>query len=412
MSQYDWIIQGGRVIDPANDIDGHHDVAIASGKIVAVGERLDAGLAAKVYDATGNVVTPGLVDLHTHTYHRVTPLGIDADHFCLGRGVTTAVDTGSAGYDTFPGFRAFAVEPAQTRLLAFLNISRIGLAVGRSTDGDEPGELEAMKLISGDKCVACARENEDLIIGVKVRLSASIADNGRNEPEAYRHSREAAEELGLPLMTHHSFSSVPLEACPGTLRAGDIYTHCFHGFDSTVIDLSSRRVHDVVLEAKRRGVVFDLGHGMGGFNYKVAEICIEAGIWPDAISTDMHTLTCDGPAYDMPTVMTKMIALGVPLHEVIRASTITPAEAIGWGDRIGTLGVGREADVAVLNFDEIDMELEDTIGQMRRIEHRLTAVAVWRAGEPGAITQPRLFPNPVQIDKGRSLAPQAVVRDD
>lgn len=411
MSQYDWIIQGGRVIDPANDVDRQLDVAIADGKIATVGDHLDVDLAAQVYDASGQLVTPGLVDLHTHTYDQVTPLGVDADHFCLGRGVTTAIDTGSAGYDTFPGFRRFAVEPAKTRLLAFLNISRIGLAVGRSTDGDEPGELEAMKLISSDKCVECVKGNEDIIIGVKIRLSASIADKGRNESAAYRHSQEAAEELGLPLMTHHSFSSVPLEECPGSLKAGDIYTHCFHGFDSTVIDLSSHEVHKVVLAAKRRGVIFDLGHGMGGFNYRVAEICIDAGLWPDAISTDMHTLTCDGPAYDMPTVMTKMVALGMPLYEVIRASTITPAQAIGWGDRIGTLGIGRKADIAVLSFDEIDMELEDTIGQMRRIERRLTAAAVWRAGTPGAITYPRRFPNPEQIDKARSLAPQAVVRD-
>ena len=411
MSEYDWIIQGGRVIDPANDVDGHLDIAIAAGKIAVVGQNLDVALAAHVFDASGKLVTPGLVDLHTHTYDRVTPLGIDADHFCLGRGVTTAIDTGSAGYDTFPGFREFAVEPARTRLLAFLNISRIGLAVGRSTDGDEPGELETMKLISRDKCVECARGNEDIIIGVKVRLSASIADDGRNESAAYRQSQEAAEELGLPLMTHHGFSSVPLEECPGTLRVGDIYTHCFHGFESTVIDVSSRQVHDAVLAAKSRGIRFDLGHGMGGFNYKVAEICIGADIWPDTISTDMHSLTCDGPAYDMPTVMTKMIALGMPLHEVIRASTITPAQAIGWGDRVGTLGICREADIAVLSFDEIDMELEDTIGQMRRIERRLAAAAVWRAGVPGAITRPRKFPNPEQIDKGLSLAPKAVVRD-
>lgn len=412
MSKTDWVIQGGHVIDPANDVDTRCDVAIANGKIAAVGENLPVEGAAQVFDARGKLVTPGLVDLHTHTYDRVTPLGIDADSFCLGRGVTTAVDTGSAGFDIFPGYRRFAVEPSKTRLLAFLNISRIGLAVGRSTDGDEPGELEAMKLISSEKCVECARENEDIVIGVKVRLSASIADNGKNEAGAYRHSQEAAERLSLPLMTHHSFSTIPLEACPGHLRKGDIYTHCYHGFDSTVVDSLSRQVHDAVLEAKSRGVIFDLGHGMGGFNYRVAEICIEAGLWPDAISTDMHTLTCDGPAYDMPTVMSKMIALGMPLKDVIRASTIGPAEAIAWGDRIGTLGVGREADVTVLSFDEKEMGLEDTIGQMRKIDRLFVAEAVWRAGERGEMTRPDIFPNQVQIDKGRAAAEKAVVRDD
>lgn len=411
MSQYDWIIQGGHVIDPANDIDGQMDVAIVGDKIAAIGENFDASQAANVFDASGKLVTPGLVDLHTHTYNRVTPLGVDADHFCLGRGVTTAVDTGSAGYDIFPGYRAYAVELSKTRLLAFVNISRVGLAVGRSTAGDEPGELEALKLISGEKCVDCAKENSDIVIGVKVRLSASISDNGKNEPEAYRQSLEAAQKLGLPLMTHHSFSSIPLEECPGDLGKGDIYTHCFHGFETTVIDPSTGQVHDAIPAAKERGIYFDIGHGMGGFNYKVAEICIEAGIWPDAISTDMHTLTCFGPAYDLPTCMTKLLALGMPLNQVIRASTITPAESIGWGDRIGTLGVGREADVAVLSYDQTDMELEDTIGQMRHIDRLLVAEGVWRAGEPGTITRPDPFPNQSQIDKGRVIAPKAVVRD-
>ena len=411
MSEYDCIIRGGRVIDPANGVDGQYDVAIANGRIAAVEEQLNADSVAQAYDARGKLVIPGLVDLHTHTYDQVTPLGIDADHYCLGRGVTTAVDTGSAGYDIFSGFRRFAVERSKTRLLAFLNISRIGLAVGRSTDGDEPGELEAMKLISSDKCVECIRENEDILIGVKVRLSASIADNGCNESEAYRQSLEASQVTGLPLMTHHSFSTVPLEDCPGDLRAGDIYTHCFHGFETTVVDPQSRRVHPAVLEAKDRGILFDIGHGMGGFNYTVAEICIAAGIWPDAISTDMHTLTCEGPAYDMPTVMTKLIALGMPLDEMIRASTIGPAEAIGWGDCIGTLGVGREADVTVLSLDEADLELEDCIGQMRRIDRRLVAAAVWRAGEPGTITEPKQFPNAEQIDKSRANAEKALVRD-
>ncbi|MDP6506286.1 MAG: hypothetical protein QF886_21865, partial [Planctomycetota bacterium] len=178
-NELDLIVRAGRVFCAVTGLDGPGAVGVRDGRIVAAGQDVGAS-ASRTLDFPDDLLLPGLVDLHTHTYDQVTPLGIDADHYCLGRGVTTAVDTGSAGYDTLPGFRRFAVERSQTRLLAFLNISRIGLAIGRSTDGDEPGELEAMKLISSDKCVESIRDNEDILIGVKVRLSASIADNGRN----------------------------------------------------------------------------------------------------------------------------------------------------------------------------------------------------------------------------------------
>ena len=178
-----------------------------------------------------------------------------------------------------------------------------------------------------------------------------------------------------------------------------------------MVDSSSRQVHDAVLEAKSRGVIFDLGHGMGGFNYRVAEICIEAGLWPDAISTDMHTLTCDGPAYDMPTVMSRLLHLGMPLPELIRCSTINAAAAIGWEDRIGTLGVGREADICVLEMEEVDMNLEDCHGQMRRIAQRLVPHAVWRAGAPGRITRPRRWQDPEKIALAREWYARLVVSD-
>ena len=410
--EFDWLIRGGRVIDPANGVDGPFDVGISNGRIAAVGADLDSGSARNIYDAGGKLVTPGLVDLHTHTYHLATPLGIDPDHYCLGRGVTTAVDTGSAGCDTFPGFRAFSVERFRTRILAFLNISRAGLAVGGATDKDAAGELESAKFIHAEDCAACIRANRDILIGVKVRLSASIADKGRNEALAYREAREAAAAAGTPLMVHHTFSTVPLQDAPGEMRRGDVYTHCYHGYESTIIDPQTRAIHPSVTEARERGVLFDIGHGMGAFNWTVAEICAAMGFWPDAVSTDMHSLTCEGPGYDLPTVMSKLLHVGMPLNEVVRASTVTAAASIGWQDRVGTLGVGREADVAVLSLNEVDVDLEDCQGQTRRLSRRLEAEAVWRAGEPAAITRPEEWPNPVNAEKARAGWPQLLIRDD
>ncbi len=412
MSSYDHLIKNGRVIDAANNIDAVMDVAITSGKIAAVEADLPEDQAQQVYDASGKLVVPGLIDIHMHGYNHVTPLGIDTDYYCLGRGVTTAVDAGSAGGCTYPGFRVYAVEPATTRLLGFLNISLAGLAVGGKSDGTTAGELDGRAFINAPQCIETIEANRDIFVGVKVRLSRAIAEDGKNEPEAYRAALEAAAAVKLPLMVHHAFSVVPLEECPGKMVAGDIYTHCFHGFESTIVDADTRKMNASVVDARKRGVIYDIGHGTGAFNWTVAEICAAEEFWPDVISTDLHSLTCEGPGYDMPTVMSKLLHLGMPLPELIEASTLSAAEAIGWEDRIGTLGVGWEADVAVLSLDEVDVELEDCQGQMRRIQQRLSACAVWRAGVPGLITHPLKWPNPEKLEDLRSFIPMLKISDE
>ena len=411
MSQYDWIIQGGRVIDPANGVDDELDLAISDGKIAGVDRGLDAATADRVYDAAGELVVPGFVDLHSHCHDKRTPWGVDTDHYGLGRGVTTAVDAGSSGSDTFDEFRTLAVDRYRSRVLAFLNISRVGMSIIHSDDGSELTMLDRAEFISASDCADCIESNRDILVGVKVLLTASMADDGRNEAEALRQSLQAAATAGTPLMTHHNFTTVSWDDCPGSLRKGDIYTHCYHGFDTTVIDADTRQVRAAAHTARERGVLFDIAHGMGAFNWTVGEICASEGFWPDIISTDMHGMTCEGPAYDMPTVLTRMLHLGMPLPELIRCSTIVPAETIGWGDRIGTLGVGREADVAVLAADDVGMDLEDCQGQLRRINRRLVTHAVWRAGEPVDVTEPQCFPNPKRIAESRENWPMLVIRD-
>ncbi len=412
MSKYDLIISDGRVIDPANRIDGVLDIGIREGRIIKVAREINLADADQVYDARDKIVTPGLVDLHVHGYHLMTPLGIPIDYYCLGRGVTTAVDAGSAGYMTFPGFRIFIAERTKTRLLAFLNISCAGLAfAGMTGDPGVPGELDSLKLVNVQGCVDCIEANRDLIVGVKIRLSDSCADGGRNEGEAYGRALEATSAVNLPLMVHHTFSTVALEDCLEGMRRGDIYTHTYHGFPSTIIDTSTRRVHSAVWLAREKEVLFDVGHGQGSFSWTVAELCAREEFWTDTISTDLHRGTCEGPAYDLPTVMTRLLSAGLPLSEIIKRCTIIPAKAIGWEDRIGTLGVGREADVTVLSLQPVDLELEDCQSQMRRIQSRLLPEASWRAGEPGEITTPLQWPNPETIAAQKIWWDRLEVRD-
>ena len=412
MRKYDWIIQGGRVLDPAQDRDQVCDIAVKDGRISSIAPRMDPSEADASFDAAGQIVTPGLVDLHVHGYHLATPLGVPVDRYCLGRGVTTAVDAGSAGFSTYPGLRGYAIDHFRTRLLAFLNISCTGLSF--STLGGHPsipGELESLKLVDTQGCVDCIEADRDVIVGVKVRLSSNLADEGRNEAEAFRRASEAARAVGMPLMVHHTSSSVPLEDCPGKMLTGDVYTHCYHGYPSSVIDPTTRRVHPAVKSARENGVLFDLGHGVGAFSWTVGELCAKEGFWPDIISTDMHSLTCEGPAYDMATVMTRLLHLGLSLPEVIRASTTTPARAIGWEDRIGTLEVGREADIAVFSLQPVDLDLEDCQSQMRRIRRRLEARAVWKAGQQVDLTHPLQWPNPDTIRSQRATWSRLEIHD-
>ena len=409
---FDWIIYGGRVIDPANRVDGIRDIAIRDGKICAVAKRIYPGASHHVYDATDKIVTPGLIDLHVHGYDLVTPLGIPVDHYCLRRGVTTAVDAGSAGCSTFAGLRGYVVERSITRVLAFLNISCAGLAFG-GLGGDEntPGELDLLKLVSVQACVDCIQAHRDTIVGVKLRLSDSCAGEGANEDEAYSRAIEAATAVQLPLMVHHSFSTIPLEDCPGKMRQGDIYTHTYHGFPSTIIDSVTKEVHPAVISSRANGVLFDLGHGQGAFSWTVAEICAQSQFWPDTISSDLHSGTCEGPAYDLPTVMSRILHVGLPLYQVIERVTIAPARAIGWDDRIGTLGIGREADVTVMSVESVNLELEDCQSQLRQVSRRLVPQQVWRAGVAYQTTKPRLLPNPETITAQRRWWDRLEVRD-
>jgi dihydroorotase len=364
------VLAGGRVIDPANGLDEIADVAVSGGLIDSVGLPAEA---ANLIDARGLLVVPGLVDLHTHVYRGVSHYGIDADRHCLGRGVTTAVDAGSAGAQTFPGLREYVIEPSQTRILAFLHIAVSGMISALV------GELEDLRWASPDETAARARDHLDVIVGIKVRLGYQMV--GQDPGPALQAARKAADELELPLMVHIIDMPRPITWLLPALSAGDIVTHCYHGNEGGILDAHGR-VFPEVFQARERGVVFDIGHGIGSFTWRVARAALEQDFPPTTISSDVHAHNVEGPVFDQATTLSKLLHLGMPEADVVRATTSAAAAAIRREDRLGSLSPGREADVTVLELADNPTPLTDGAHESVVADRCLVPRWVVRKGEP------------------------------
>jgi dihydroorotase len=375
-------IAGGRVLDPGQEIDTTATVHIGGGLIAGIGIGPD-GTAERddleVIDASGLLVTPGLVDIHTHLFTGVSHYGVDPDTQCLGRGVTTAVDAGSAGAQTFPALRRYVIEPSETRILAFLNIAVQGMI------SSLVGELEDIRWASPRQAIARAREHADLIVGIKVRLGYQMV--GNDPAPALRLAREAADELGLPLMVH------VIDVVPGLawllpqLGRGDIVTHCYHGNEGGILDATGR-VLPAALSARERGVLFDVGHGVGSFAYRVARSAISHGFPPDTISSDLHAHNVDGPVFDQATTLSKLLHVGMELGEVIRAATSTPALAVRQAGPIGALAPGQPADISLLELRAGHWSLPDAAGETEVVERLLIPRMVITSGLPHETSSP------------------------
>ncbi|MFW6145701.1 MAG: amidohydrolase/deacetylase family metallohydrolase [Planctomycetota bacterium] len=366
MSDYDLVIRHGTVIDPAAGLHAERDVAIAGGRIAAVGE---AGTlrAPETLDASGRLVTPGLIDLHTHLFARGSRFGVPADPCCLGRGTTTAVDAGSAGAITW-GLFADELDRVATRVFALLHISMIGLpADGELLDPDWPDVGRAVETIAADR---------RRLIGVKVRLSPRAV--GPNLERALARALEAAERAGVPLMVHPNAAAMPMEAILEPLRAGDIVTHCFNPSPQSVVDRLGR-VHPAAFDARDRGVLFDVGHGAASFSFAVAERAVAQGFPPDTISSDLNSLCVDGPAYDLPRTLSKFLMLGMDLDDVLARATARPGALLPV-EGLGTLRPGAPADVVVLDRREGRFEFVDGTRERRTGTARLVPTAVVQAG--------------------------------
>lgn len=359
--RFDLLIRGGEVIDPAGENEGRLDVAVSRGRIAAVDRDIPADSAFRVIDAEGQLVTAGLVDLHAHVFHKVTYWGIDPDPVASCSGVTTWNDAGSAGALTLDGLREFVADRARVRITAFLNISNIGLV------GDNH-ECANLAYLDVDLLRRLVDENRDFVRGVKVRMGTPTV--GENGLEPLLRARRAADECELPLMVHIAFGPPAIEDVIAQLRPGDILTHCFTGLTMKIVD-DDGRLHEFARRAWDAGVVMDIGHGTGSFSFETAEALMAAGRQPDVISTDLHQLSINGPAFDMPTCMSKFLHLGMPLRDVVRSTTSRPAEALGIDGEVGTLRPGSVADIALFRLLQGRFPLYDIWGAMRESDRLL-----------------------------------------
>lgn len=370
---FDLILRGGRVLDPSQNLDRVTDVAFADGRAATIGDNLSSG-GAKIEDVTGCIVTPGLIDLHTHVYWGGTSLGIDADKFGRSSGVTTCVDTGSAGPGNFAGFRSHVIERSDVRILAYLHISFAGIfAFGRRIMA---GESQDMRLMAVRDTVEVIEANRDLIVGVKVRLGRNTSgDNGIAPLEA---AMQAAEMVGLPVMVHIDEPPPSYEELVDRLRPGDVLTHCFRPFPNAPMRPDGT-VRPAVRRARERGVLFDIGHGKGSFAFATARPMLAAGFMPDTISSDVHILCIDGPAYDQVTTMSKFLCLGMELSDVVAASTVNAAAALGRPE-LGSLRPGSVGDASLLRVREGRFDYVDVVGEVLTGDRRIVADGAVIAG--------------------------------
>jgi len=372
---YDLLLAGGTLLDPAQGTRAATNVAFAAGNVAAVGPHLSAADAKDTVDCSGRIVAPGMIDLHVHVFWGVSHYGIEPDPHCVAKGVTTAVDAGSAGADTFPGFRKYVIDVSATRLFAQLNISSQGMLT------KEIGELDDLRHASVPKAIAMIERHRDVILGVKVRLTRNSIVSRESGIRPLYLAREAADAVRLPIMVHPQDAWCDsLDDILAVMRGGDILTHCFHGDSHGILD-GDGKVRRSVREAIERGVIFDVGHGRGSFSWEVAERALEQGIGPTTISSDLHVYNVDGPVYDLATTVSKFLHLGLSLEDALHKVTATPARVLGMADQIGTLRVGAWGDAVVFDLQQGQFELHDARGETRVGRQRLVPAAVVHGGK-------------------------------
>jgi dihydroorotase len=368
--RYDLILKGGHLIDPAAGLDARRDVAFSAGRVAAVGADIPREAGRETIELAGAYVAPGLIDLHAHAFIAGHDLGVETDPICRATGVTTLCDAGSTGAANFTGLREYVMARAETRVLAFLHVSAIGLThLGI-------GEHAFLEYADPDLAAGVAREHRDVILGIKVREQVEVVGGHGLEP--LRRGIRAAEAAGVPVIVHVNNPPTEYGEVLALLRPGDIVSHFFHGRGSGILEAQGR-IKPTVHEARRRGVLFDVAHGRNHVNFPVVRRAFEQAFYPDTISSDLTRPGRAGVVKDLPTTLSKFLSLGMPLVEVVRAATATPARAIGRSGELGTLQVGGVGDAAVFRVEEGRFPYEDadrnTIEGAMRWTPRLTVRA-------------------------------------
>ena len=363
---YDLVLTNGRVIDPSQGLDAVVDVAFRNRQVAAIGENL-ASSAAAVQDVSGKLVTPGLIDLHTHVYWGGTSLGVDPEAYARQTAVTTCVDTGSAGPGNFPGFRKHVIEPSAIRILVYLHVSFAGIYA--FSPRISVGEGHDQRLLAARDAAEVADANRDVIIGIKVRIGRNASGPSGIAPLDV--ALDVGDQTGLPVMVHIDEPPPTYGEVVDRLRPGDVLTHAFRPFPNAPVS-GDGKIRPEAIAARERGVIFDIGHGMGSFGWKSGRAMLAQGFQPDVISSDVHAMSIHGPAFDQVTTLSKFLALGMPLSDIVAASTVNAAKALRRPE-LGTLKVGAVGDASVLSIREGAFPLVDAIGETVTASERIFA---------------------------------------
>ncbi|WP_375784512.1 amidohydrolase family protein [Bradyrhizobium sp. Pha-3] len=364
--KFDLVIKSGDVIDPSQSLRGKRDIGIRWGLIEAIEDEIPAARAVKTIDASGKLVMPGLVDLHCHVYPYGSAIGIPADELVQFQGTTTVVSAGDAGVNNLAALRRFIVAQSRSRIYAFVHIANNGLSAF------PVAELYNIDNAQVEACAMALAENPDFLIGVKVRMSENVIFKHGIEP--LKRGIQACEMCGWPARMMVHIGGVETRELMSDildlLRPGDILTHAYSGapnmsgaFTNIVQD---GKLLPAALAAKQRGVLFDVGHGGGSFDFTVAEIAIPAGCTPDTISSDIHVFSGNSPGIPfLPNVMSKFLAMGSSLDQVVAMATSVPARIINRTPKIGTLQRGAPGDVAIMDLIEGPVSFVDTRNNKR-----------------------------------------------
>lgn len=353
----EFMITNGIVIDPGSQLYGAYHILVRAGKIVEISSGSAGEYPGKIIDAAGCIITPGLIDLHTHVFPGQAIIGIAADQIGVKQGVSVVVDAGSAGTANFAAFVRDVVTPSKTRVFSWLNIASAGLCAGRS-------ELKEIDNIDTAYTAEFIKKNP-LIRGIKVRMSRSVL--GASGLKPLEKAKQVAKAVKLPVMVHIGNGPPALGDILDLLENGDIVTHAFHGKNGGIFDDKIGLIPQAQ-KALARGVLFDVGHGTESFSFNTLQKAKRAGVHPYTISTDLYGQNYHGPVYSLATTMSKVLALGYSLQEVIAAVTKAPAKVLGLEASLGALAVGRNADISILQlFDEeclfIDSENQQLVGR-------------------------------------------------
>lgn len=366
---FDLLLKNGLVIDPLSQLQGQYDIGIHQGHIVSIHPPSVEKDGKEILDASGYVISPGLIDLHAHVFTDDTVLGIQADFVGVQQGVTTLVDAGSAGAATFPKFMQQVVKKNATQVLAWLNIAEDGLGAGLA-------ELSDLTKIHTESVLASINEYP-IIRGLKVRMSSSVL--GANGLRPLEIGKELSKQAKIPLMVHVGNGPPDLGDILDILECGDVVTHAFHGKPGGIF-----RGDELLSQARnalQRGVLFDVGHGTSSFSVKTLQKAQRAGIKPDSISTDIYVANVQGPVYSLATTLSKFLALGFSLAEVIEAATIRPATILRMEHEIGSLQVGRRADLSIFKIEAGTFEFLDAEQQLFTGQQLLRPTFTIKAGK-------------------------------